>query len=87
VGQKLGAALTVYTYFAASIFDLTQGGDPAQLRNGIFAFVAVMSVSLTPTVIQQVRRWRRYRRLLVERHARRLRLPRRDGAAPDRSSD
>jgi len=45
VGQKLGAALTVYTYFAASIFDLTQGGDPAQLRNGIFAFVAVMSVA------------------------------------------
>ena len=69
-------ALTIYTYFAATIFDVTQGGDPAQLRSGIIAFLAVMAVSLAPTVVQQVRRRRRYRRLVVERHARRLRPPR-----------
>ncbi len=66
----LTPALAMYTYFASTIVDVAKGGNPWQLVKFAGSFLIVMSMSLIPTIIQQRRRTRRYRRLVIERHAR-----------------
>ena len=65
-------SMLVDTNFAARLFEVARGGDRSGLVKAAAALATVMVVSMTPTVVQQVRRRKRYRRLIVERHARRL---------------
>jgi uncharacterized membrane protein YdjX (TVP38/TMEM64 family) len=76
-------SMLVYTNFAATLFEVARGGDRAGLGKASAALATVMVVSMTPTVVQQVRRRKRYRRLIVERHARRLRA---NGGSADAAS-
>jgi uncharacterized membrane protein YdjX (TVP38/TMEM64 family) len=66
-------AMLIYTSFAAGLFDVALGGDRDQLRRIGLLFLLIVSISVTPTLIQQVRRKRRYQRLLLQRQARALR--------------
>jgi uncharacterized membrane protein YdjX (TVP38/TMEM64 family) len=66
----LTPALLVYTNFAATLFEVARGGERTGLLKAAVSFGAVMLLSLTPAVVQRVRRRQRYRRLVVERHAR-----------------
>jgi uncharacterized membrane protein YdjX (TVP38/TMEM64 family) len=69
----IAPAMLIYTYFAASLFDMWQGGDRSKLGKIGLAFLGVVAISLAPTIWQQLRRRQRYRQLVVERHARRTR--------------
>jgi uncharacterized membrane protein YdjX (TVP38/TMEM64 family) len=66
-------AMLIYTSFAAGLFDVARGGDRDQLRQIGLLFALIVTISVTPTVIQQIGRKRRYQRLLLERQARALR--------------
>ena len=66
-------AMLIYTSFAAGLFDVARGGDRDQLRSIGLLFLLIVGISVTPTVIQQVGRKRRYQRLLLQRQARALR--------------
>jgi uncharacterized membrane protein YdjX (TVP38/TMEM64 family) len=68
----LTPSLLVYTNFASTLFEVARGGDRSGLWKPAAALATVMVISVTPAVVQQVRRRQRYRRLVVERHARRL---------------
>ena len=68
----LTPSMFVYTNFASTLFEVARGGDRSGLIKPAAALATVMLVSVTPAVVQQVRRRQRYRRLVVERHARRL---------------
>ena len=69
----LAPALLIYTSFASALFDVARGGDRSQLR-GVFGLFAVMvAIAVVPIVLQQVRRKKRYHRLLAERQIRRTR--------------
>jgi len=68
----LTPSMFVYTNFASTLFEVARGGDRSDLWKPAIALGTVMLVSVTPSVVQQVRRRRRYRTLVVERHARRL---------------
>jgi uncharacterized membrane protein YdjX (TVP38/TMEM64 family) len=65
-------ALSLYTTFASTLFDVASGGDRSQLRTIVPLMLLVIALSLVPTVVQQVRRRRRYRQLLLARQARTL---------------
>src|SRR6185503_12486313 len=69
----LTPSMFVYTNFASTLFEVARGGDRSGLWKPAAALATVMLVSVTPAVVQQVRRRQRYRQLVVERHARRLR--------------
>ena len=71
----LTPSMFVYTNFASTLFEVARGGDRSGLIKPAAALATVMLVSVTPAVVQQVRRRQRYRRLVVERHARRLGRP------------
>ena len=66
-------AMLIYTSFAAGIFDVARGGDREQLRRLGLLFLLIVTISVLPTAIQQMRRRRRYQRLLLQRQARALR--------------
>ena len=68
----LTPSMFVYTNFASTLFEVARGGDRSNLWKPAAALATVMVVSVSPTVVQQVRRRKRYQRLVVERHARRL---------------
>jgi len=68
----LTPSMFVYTNFASTLFEVARGGDKSDLWKPAAALATVMLISVTPAVIQQVRRRRRYRQLVVERHARQL---------------
>jgi uncharacterized membrane protein YdjX (TVP38/TMEM64 family) len=68
----LTPSLLVYTNFASTLFEVARGGDRSDLWKPAAALATVMVISVTPAVVQQVRRRQRYRQLVVERHARRL---------------
>ena len=65
----IAPAMVIYTYFASTLFESFKARDPSQLGKIGIAFVLVVAMSVTPTIIQQVRRRKRYRDLVVERHA------------------
>jgi uncharacterized membrane protein YdjX (TVP38/TMEM64 family) len=67
----LTPALLVYTSFASGVFDVARGGDPEQLPWIAGALVLVILLAVVPMTVQQVRRKRRYHRLLAERQIRR----------------
>src|SRR5581483_9097180 len=66
-------AMLIYTYFASTLFESFKTRDPSHLWKIGLAFVAVVSISVAPTVWQQMQRRKRYRELVVERHATRQR--------------
>ncbi|HVS01515.1 MAG TPA: VTT domain-containing protein [Thermoanaerobaculia bacterium] len=65
-------ALFVYTWFAATLFQVATGSaDASQVPRVVAAMLLVMSLALMPAVWRQVARRRRYRRLMARRAARR----------------
>jgi uncharacterized membrane protein YdjX (TVP38/TMEM64 family) len=68
----LTPSMLVYTNFASTLFEVARGGDRSDLWKPAAALFTVMAISVTPAVVQQLKRRQRYRRLVVERHARRL---------------
>ena len=68
----LTPSMFVYTNFASTLFEVARGGPRSGLIKPAAALATVMLVSVTPAVVQQVRRRQRYRQLVVARHARRL---------------
>jgi uncharacterized membrane protein YdjX (TVP38/TMEM64 family) len=71
----LTPSMFVYTNFASTLFEVARGGDRRDLWKPAAALFTVMVVSVTPAVVQLVRRRKRYRQLVIERHARRLGRP------------
>jgi uncharacterized membrane protein YdjX (TVP38/TMEM64 family) len=69
----LTPSLLVYTNFAATLFEVARGGSRAGLWKPAAALATVMAISVTPAIVQRLRRRKRYRELLVARHARRQR--------------
>lgn len=67
----LTPSMFVYTNFASTLFEVARGGDRAGLVKPAAALATVMMVSVTPAVVQRLRRRKRYRQLVVARHARR----------------
>jgi len=68
----LTPSMFVYTNFSSTLFEVARGADRSGLIKPAAALATVMAISVTPVIVQQLRRRRRYRRLVVERHARRL---------------
>ena len=69
----LAPAMIIYTYFASTLFAAFREHDTSQLPKIGVAFLLVVSISVAPTIWQQMRRRKRYRALVVERHATRQR--------------
>jgi uncharacterized membrane protein YdjX (TVP38/TMEM64 family) len=65
----LAPTTILFTYFAAILADTAAGDRGGIVRTIFFALAGLLTLTLLPTLISAVRRWRRYRQILAQRSA------------------